>query len=171
MTPSAWISLALAIIAMLAWANSFRLLRETKKVNRFQTFVELYKEYSSEKMGLAVKDLWEFHDDECETDEEALITKYVEYYAEDKNNENSLHYKRRRVSMFYQFMANLRASDIITDELIHMGWLKRDLEIIPKILIPIETKAIPIAVKKPKFHEKLPPWLTNMILLYEKAKD
>ena len=80
-----------------------------------------------------------------------------------------IHNQRRMVSQLYQEMENLLRDNTITEDLVLRYWSYSDLKIIPKIIDPIETKAIPILVEG-KEREESVEWIKNLIILCEKAE-
>jgi hypothetical protein len=75
------------------------------------------------------------------------IKRYTKAYTREKEEkENSIHLKRRQVSGFWLQVASLSDKDPGYRKLIYAMWKKKDLEIIPKIIIPLEIRAIPIAL-------------------------
>ena len=72
------------------------------------------------------------------------------------------------VSHFFQHLSTLISLKIIKSDVFDELWEKDDLEIIPKILIPIETRAIPEATgKKAISIDEMPKSLKYMRDFYE----
>jgi len=148
------------------------------KIVRRQTLMDLLKEYRSLEMGLAVQRMWDFYRNTCDKDKESLIEEYKKEYkkSEKKLEEpklnieqmrNSLHYQRRIVSNFYGHLAILFSNKALDENLVFEIWPKDTLKIIPKILVPIETKALPeLFGKKERFSETI----KYMLDLYKKSE-
>ena len=94
-------------------------------------------------------------------------------YENNKYSEENLHYKRRMISAFYQQVAAFVENDRMLKKLVYSIWRKGDLSIIPKILIPIETIAIPKALNSPPIsrEEDYPVAFKSMLRLYKDAPE
>ena len=53
-----------------------------------------------------------------------------------------LHYQRRLVSGFYFYLLVAFESGVVDPKVIYMYWTRKDLEIIPEIIIPIERELV-----------------------------
>lgn len=127
--------------------------RNTKKSQRAQMIAGIFERYSSTEIGEAVKALWDLwrqcggneNDFRNSKVQEEFVRKYCEAYSNNSDGSNSngaytdsLHNQRRIVSNFYQRMAFVCHHDRATRKLFYKLWTKRDLEIIPEIIEPIE---------------------------------
>ena len=148
MSISEWISAISLIIAGLSALYARHAWTSARHAILQQTLQTLHAEYASAEMLDAVDSLWKFykrHGDanlaaEYEkqriVDEKELTTKHgsdrIEFIK------TSLHYKRRIVSHFYMHVHHLLNNKIISKEAFYAGWSKADLEIIVKIIVPLE---------------------------------
>jgi hypothetical protein len=147
-------SILISIFSFVVAAGSVVIARMTYKQSKYlietQVFKELIKEYSDEKMGRAVAKLWKFYNDICQQNESVLIDEYKKRLAsdgdEEKDEKKNIHWARRTVAHFYHQLAYLYSAKLIKEETINKIWARSDFEIIPKILMPIEKRALPEAV-------------------------
>lgn len=174
-TNGTMVSLLVALLAAIFTGVSalfiYKAWRTSKEILKNQVFADLIKEYCSTGVGIAIRELWEFYRDKCHEKKDLLVENYVFEAKRNKTNDSNIHYRRRIVSTFYQRMAVLRTNGVLSMPIIGSFWEKGDLEIIPKVLIPIETIAIPILIKKKPARDKaLPRVFQNMLNLYEEMK-
>ncbi|MBA7493516.1 hypothetical protein ES702_04075 [subsurface metagenome] len=80
---------------------------------RRQVFSDLLSEYRSTEMGVAVNNLWGFIET-CVKNKRKIVDEYLNIFNRDKEScsgleqwQNTLHYHRRKVSQFYQQVAQL----------------------------------------------------------------
>jgi hypothetical protein len=106
-------------------------------------------EYRSLEMFCAVKMLWTFYHDHRNTDvgaayerqrlaDEARIRE-LPLAAQAEAERATLHYQRRLVSHFYQFLAGQYELGVLPKDVLFTFWHRPDLEIIPRVLLPLET--------------------------------
>ena len=137
------IAVVAAMFAGLAWWNA-------KKTTLHHILEDIRKDYRSPEMYHAVKTLWQFYR-ECEDNHENFVEKYDELRKIDENRisgleerqrveaeQTTLHYQRRLVSHFYQYVAALRANGVLPKGIVYKTWTEENLRIIPNIIIPIE---------------------------------
>lgn len=180
-TDSNWLKTNSQVISILAAATAAFFLfltfivslvthRQTKETMQLQTFLHLREEYRSKEVGIAISRLWELYRDECKETKCFLITHYVtQSMGIKKRMLWSIHNQRRMVSQLYQELENLLRKNTITEELIFSYWSWGDLRIIPEIIDPIETNAIPILLEG-KEHEESADWINNLKILCKEAK-
>ena len=95
----------------------------------------------------AVKTLWDLRRAQAG---ESMVAEYEEVWKRDdtawRNADpaarlaliaGTLHYKRRVVSHFYAYLAHLVDLKILPQEVFYKSWSKKDLEIIPQVLVPL----------------------------------
>ena len=173
------ISIVAVVFAGFLWWNA----RQTR---RHHVIGELRKDYLSPQMFYAVKTVWEFHD-KCEKDKSDFVEEYMKRFDEDKRRISSLdeqkrlkaehstlHYQRRLVSHFYQYVATLRAHGILPKDIVFGIWAEKDLRIIPKVIIPIEIrlkKEIKTSEAQLVNERELPNDLLPLYRLYADSKD
>jgi hypothetical protein len=104
-------------------------------------------DYRSTEMLLAVDGLWRFYDihkrdflEEYERLREYEHIKIMELPPGQQTAAvtGTLHYQRRVVSHFYQFLATLHDLGAIADSMLYSYWGERTLRIINDIIIPVE---------------------------------
>jgi hypothetical protein len=136
------IAFAAAVFAGLAWWNA-------RQTMRHHLISELRKDYLSPQLHHAVKTLWQFYE-ECG---ENFVEKYEEKRKEEeewlsnlnrlemiKAEQSTLHYQRRLLSHFYQYVATLYLDKILPKGIVFKTWSESDLRIIPEVIVPIENK-------------------------------
>ena len=161
------VGIAGVMFAGLAWSLSGRALK-------FQMLAELMREYAQSEMGQSVERLWVFYVCVCFQKEDALMGQFAERLRDaDKlcsqddveAEEDSVNKARRQVSHFYQRMAALHIGHALPDKVLYRIWNEKTLEIIPKIIIPLEKALIKSRGETPD--EKCFEFLTK---LYEHSK-
>jgi len=124
----------------------------TRRTMWHQALLEVNKDYRSEGMRDAVKDLWDFQRDcknEVKKEEETKDEKELEekikdrlkekfFKGLDKDEKWELDVKRRMVKHFYLHLAVLYKYEILTKAIISDIFPKENRGIIEKIIIPIE---------------------------------
>jgi hypothetical protein len=137
------------VVALLAFSISVGAFTLSKRRHHHALEGDLRKEYLSPQMHQAVRRLWQFYN--------LWGTNFVNRYEEKRKEEDAqiaglepqmrivaeqatLHYQRKLVSHFYQYVAALYRNKTIPNYIVFGIWSKSDLEIIPKIIIPIENK-------------------------------
>lgn len=107
--------------------------------------LEVHKEYNSPEMGYAIEYLWHFYNNH----KDDLAKAYLENYEAHKDQFEfaspsqayqtlTLHHSRRQVSHFYQHLASLYRLRLLPKWMIKKELNQSDLDIIDKIIIPIE---------------------------------
>ena len=98
-------------------------------------------EYRSPQMGRAIAGLWDLYRLARRNPRE-LVRLYIKLYKKDRNH--AFHFEvRRRVSVFFQQLAFFGEQEENAREEIYRYWSKSNLELIPRILLPLETFAVP----------------------------
>ena len=163
-----------AVAVLFAW-----LTWQTAKRTMFHHVLEdIRKDYRSPEMHHAVKtmrDLYRTHRDNFVEEYEKRRKKddeRISNLAEEKRVEaeaGTIHFQRRLVSHFYQYVAALYLNHILPKDLVFKTWSESDLRIIPEIIVPIETKLREVLNESPlpPLDEKnFPP-----LVLYSDSKD
>ena len=140
------VGIAGVIFAGLAWSFSGRALK-------YRMLAELKRDYGDSEMGEAIEKLWDYQRNVG--DEQQLEEDFIRRYKKMKKNEGkkdkedeedeqtkAIHKYRRRVAQFYRCMAALHYGCVVPDKLLYRIWHEKTLEIIPKIVIPLETALI-----------------------------
>lgn len=147
-----------------------------KKTLVYQAFDALTSEYRTPEMLQAVRNLWDFARD----NENDMKKIYLKRLKEDKirvreappeirvqMESQTIHSQRRIVSQFYSRIATFIEERIIPEDIFYSSWGETDLEIIPKILIPLENAIIDTITK-----DRVKPLDENskLMRLYEDSK-
>lgn len=155
---------------------------KSKQTFRHELMNDFFREYRSNEIGQSVKVMWDFWRT-CGGSVEKfndpivknkIVSKYGRHYDSKASSKvNSLHNHRRRISNFFQNIAILVEDDKEMKEIIYEVWYKRDLQIIPEIIVPIEMECLQkkingVAIVEPS---KYPKYMKSMIRLYDNAKD
>jgi hypothetical protein len=160
-----------SVFAYFAWRASNKQNRLTSNSLKYSILADLFKDYRSIEMGHSIRKLYGTSI-RCKSKELEWINYYMMMFKKEKGALDSLHDHRRRVSSFYQYMASLLVNDIISKKLVYSVWKKGDLEIIPKILMPIESIALPKLMKTKELDKaNLPEVFENMMNLYKDAPN
>jgi len=122
-----------------------------RKTLIYQAFDALTAEYRTPEMLQAVRNLWDFYRENKENLESVYLSK-IKVENEKVNNAppelrvsleaQTIHNQRRFVSQFYSRIATFIDKEIIPEDIFYSSWGETDLEIIPKILIPLENSII-----------------------------
>lgn len=158
MTINEIMTLTVAILAFLAAAGSAhyakRALDRAATANkiaessvRFQVLWPTLKDYMSTEMYVAVGHLWAFYGQ----DPTNLKARYAEQRAADIEAarglsgeayanfvKNTLDHHRRRVGQFYGLLTAIHDEGGHQRKWLYTYWRRRELEILPKIIIPLE---------------------------------
>ena len=166
------------VVAIFALGISCYLYVVTRRNLVYQVLVNLQMEYRSPEMLYAVSTLWRFYREECREDKKALVINYKGYYCSEQSwvdgfdklkrieaLKTTLDYQRKLVSHFYHHLATLYANKILSPHIIFATWSEKELNIIPKIIIPMENKLAEILHEYSK--EPLPPPLDESSKLYQ----
>ena len=106
-----------------------------------QLFASYLREYRTPQMGRAIANLWDLYRLSRKNPRE-LVRLYIRLYKKERTH--AFHFEvRRRVSTFYQHLALLMQEEEGVREEVYRIWSKQSLDLIPKVLLPLETVAIP----------------------------
>ena len=149
-----------------------------RKTLVYQSFDALTSEYREAHMLQAVRRLWDFY---RETGAKDIVSAYIKIMEDENSSVNSapqeeriklqagtLHHQRRTVSQFYSRIATFINEDILPVDIFYSSWGETDLQIIPKILIPLEN-----GIRRETIGDTLPDLDENSSLmqLYLKSKS
>jgi hypothetical protein len=172
------ISVLSAIYAGRGVRISREALRSAEKARIHQVLVDVLFEYRSAEMLIAIRTLWSFYNENKENlgeaynivrhREESEISK-LEPELKLQREKTTLHHQRRLVGKYYSLLAGLYELGVIPCETLYTYWNKKDLEIIPKIIIPME-KALAKDIKTISEGEEHSA-LTRMQRLYNDCPD
>jgi len=114
-------------------------LKSSEKSRKYQVLSDILRDYRSDDMGIAVGMLWDLYkrNDENEKRTIEAYWKEVKIGLKKINNSSKLHLNRRKVAHFYSMLAEFHARKFVPEKVLFKHWVKKDLDIIPGILIPI----------------------------------
>jgi hypothetical protein len=99
------------------------------------------REYRTPQMGRAIANLWDLYRLARRNPRE-LVRLYIKLFKKERSH--AFHFEvRRRVSIFFQHLALLVEEEEYVREEVYRIWSKPSLDLIPKVLLPLETVAIP----------------------------
>ncbi len=142
------ITIASAIIAGLSFLGTITIFLITKRREDYQNLHERISFYFSPEMHLAINQLWVHY---REFGEEKFVDKYLEIMQTDKQRladcepkdqieflRSTLHYQRRLVTAFWRGFAILMKNNLLPKKAVYAFWTQDSLDIVNKILIPVE---------------------------------
>jgi hypothetical protein len=161
----------LGVLAIIAVVVALRFLKQTRAARTFAMFNDLWKEYQSPEMLKALRRLHDFYD-ECGHNEDNLVSAYKRLYWSVHSEGPTLHYYRRYVSHFFQKAASLIAQGLLDSRTFYGSWNRGDLRVIPEILVPVESRALPSLWGEAEFpKDAIPKRLRILLDLYTNAPD
>lgn len=98
----------------------------------FQVLTGILLEYRKPEMMNAIAALWGLH-------RTAGAPHLVSEYERLRAQGGPLHEQRRLVSQFYNWLGGLRDLELVLPDVIYRDWSKSDLQILPDLLLPIES--------------------------------
>ncbi len=109
---------------------------------RHHALTELMRDYSQDPIGEGVDRLWRFWR-ACDSNVAKVIEEFEASRLKRRDGKERLKYPhlnadRRHVSHFYQRMAGLYLMHVLPGRILYRHWSKETLEIIPKVIIPLE---------------------------------
>ena len=144
------LSIVSAVVAVLSLIGSILIYNVTRYRENYQNLMDRISLYFSPEMLSAIQHIWGFY---REHGDQEFLNKYiVVMLAENKIMEslspserldfqlNSLHYQRRLVTHFWRGVAILIENNLVPRKAVFNWWAKDDIEIVDKILIPLENK-------------------------------
>jgi hypothetical protein len=145
------ISTVAAIVAIIYARRTVSMARAANQIAqgsyRFQVLLPALSEYRSAEMLMAVRSLWNFsrnHPTDIEEAYRARRAKDLETLDTLRGDEQLSHlrttldFQRRLVSQFYAFLTSVYDEGSHQRKWIYTHWGKSDLEIIPKVIAPME---------------------------------
>lgn len=170
-TVSITISILSVFISINAMLNKRNALRD-------QVFRETIHRYREPLLQYAVQRLWKYYHDHGDDFVKKYQNKHRKEYEQllslpalntEVRIENTLHYQRGLVKGFYQYVAALHREHILPERIFFSMWTENVLEIIPKILIPIEVE-LAKEDGMPQLAEELQHKSNDMLRLYVDSK-
>jgi len=138
-----------AILAVLSLVGTFIIFNITRHRENYQNLLERINFYSTPEMLLAIQKLWTLYRDY----KGEFLDKYIETMISDNKKiekrpqserltlqVTTLHYQRRLVSQFWKGLAILMKNNLIPRKSVFDWWSQDDIEIIEKVVIPIENR-------------------------------
>lgn len=142
---------------------------------RFQVLVPALNEYRSAQMYIAIRALWAYY----KLDPKTLAERFEQDRARDLEMEatvepaefvdfieGTIDFHRRLVSQFYNLLTSIYAEGGDQRKWLYTYWSKRELRIIPRILIPLERALANAIQTKPS-----PVTIDRLQRLYEDSPD
>ena len=124
---------------------------------RFQVLVPALAEYRSARMFVAIRHLWDFY----KVNPSTLVERFQWQYEADRKAEEklegdellahvevSLDFHRRQVTHFYNMLTSVYDEGGLQRKWLYTYWHRRELRIIPDILVPIE-RALAVSIDAP----------------------
>ena len=164
-------AIILGFTAFLMYRNN-KIAKETAVIQKDALGIQFYKDfmtdYRSSEMKQMIRDL-KTKSEKFVKNKEKMINEFVDTT---KSGDLSWYDSRRWVSNYYQLIGNLYVKNWISKEVIFSAWSERDLRIIPDIIIPLDTIALPRlrgekATEPNDYHQSI----KNMQKLYEDSKE
>ena len=133
------------IVGLVRLSQLLDLARNEKRLRAEQAAKELLtaylREYRTPQMGRAIANLWNLYRLARRNPRE-LVRLYIKLYKKERSH--AFHFEvRRRVSLFFQHLALLVEEEEYVRREVYRIWSKSSLDLIPKVLLPLETVAIP----------------------------
>lgn len=138
-----------AVVALASLVVSFYIYKITGRKKEHQYLMERVALYYSPEMFMAIQRLWKFYG----ANKDNFLDKYIEIKQADEEKMDSLPYNeqlnflkttlhshRRLVSQFWRGMAILLKCDLLPKEVVFTFFSQDEVEIVEKIIVPIENK-------------------------------
>lgn len=170
------VQIVIAIVIFFTLLVYYFQLRTMRLLMIHQVLKDILMEYRSAEMLIAIRNLWEFYREDpqnfadnyerirnAEQERIATLPTSEQQVAE----RSTLHYLRRLVTKYYNFLGGLYELKIIPKKILYTYWNESDLEIIPMVLIPIEKK-LEETLGIPMDHN---PTLARLLKLYADSRS
>ena len=142
------VATAAAVYARIATEKAHKANEISEAALRFQVLVPALTDYMSADMYVAIGNLWSFY----KTDPSTLGGRFITQRNSDQQTIDSLppekrmdfikttvDYHRRQVGQFYGLVTSIYNEGGHQQKWVYTYWRKRELQILPKIIIPLET--------------------------------
>jgi len=166
MTTETWLAVISSFIAALSLVGTFIIFNVTRYRENYQNLLERISFYFNPEMLMAIRQLWEHYRQYGESE---FLEKYLAIMLSDNKKmakmpvsermvfqTGTLHYQRRIVSQFWRGLAILIKNNLVPKKAVFSWWAQDDVEIVSKILIPIENKLAEFH-KVPQLNPKTEP--------------
>ena len=150
MTSEIWLAIISSFIAVLSLIGTFIIFNITRHRENYQNLLERISFYFNPEMLMAIRQLWEHYRKYEESD---FLDKYIKIMIAENKKMNAmpaserimfqtgtLHYQRRLVSQFWRGLSILIKNNLVPKKAVFDWWAQDDVDIVSKILIPIENK-------------------------------
>ena len=144
-----WSKIILYIISTISLIVSIVLFIISNKRRNFQFLCEQNNLHASDEVFMGTRRLWELY----RKDRNSFQELYIEIMQEELlvlNNlpkekqlefqRNTLHYQRKLVTQFWRNLALAMKFKLLPEKQAYCTWAKSTVEIIPKVLLPIEKR-------------------------------
>lgn len=179
MTKADILSLIVSSIAL--FISIITVIITRKQKNQILLYDQMQKHAKDENF-MATKRLWELYR-ECGNqigkkyieimDEEDLAMQALDKSEKMEFLHNSLHFQRKQLTQFWRNIAIYMINGLLPRRQVYNAWARSTVEIIPKILLPIE-KEMAKKLNSAEFNEKSEPlffWLRKSISSIIRVND
>lgn len=116
----------------------------TRRSDNRRAFLDQLSLYYSEDVQLGLEKLWMLYRQECENDLDQFLDTYVKVWKEEKDRcvpvNQSLHFQRRKVTQFYRSLGGFLKQRLIPRKMAYQWWAQVDVDIVERLLIPLENR-------------------------------
>ena len=150
MTSELWLVIISAFIAVLSLIGTFIIFNITRHRENYQNLLERISFYFKSEMLMAITQLWHHYRKYGDPD---FIDKYITIMISENKKMSTLptskrilfqagtlHYQRRLVTQFWRGLSILIKNNLVPRKAVYSWWAQDDIDIVSKILIPIENK-------------------------------
>ena len=147
---SSIIAVISAIVALLSVIVSVIIAWSNKASQKYDNLMRQITTYSKPEMMLSIRRLWDLYRDYGESN---FLNKYIEIVSKEEKiltrkmgaeklgfTITTLHYQRRMVAAFWRGLAVLLRNGLVPKKAVYQWWNQNDVEIIIKILLPLEDR-------------------------------
>ena len=143
------ISIVSLVISITSFTVSIILFFVTRKRENYLTLYDQLSQFTSEEVFIATRRLWELYRNHGDK----FVDKYIETMQADNNHINSLipekqldfqrntlHYQRKIITQLWRNLAIILKNGLLPKRQVYRSWAKSTVEIVTKILLPIENR-------------------------------
>ena len=144
------LSVSSLVISLAAFAGTIVIYNITRRRENYQNLLQRVSLYFTPEMNVAIHRLWDLYRDNGDSE---FVDKYIEIMAIESKKEKlipftermeyqltTLHNQRRIVSAFWRGLGILLRNNLLPKETTFELWSCSDVDIVSKILIPIENR-------------------------------
>ena len=137
-----WLPILALLIAIVSAVMAWRANTTAKKTRKYEILTKRINEYGSEEMLLAISNIMSFFEEDEDNFAKIYVDRHREYRKSNLENRDpvfkELHHHRRIISTFYSVLAWAWDEKYIKMKTIKKFWAAGTLQIIPKVILPIE---------------------------------